>query len=290
MKKNKKQVFALRILLGILIVCNMAVIFLLSSQTSAQSSALSKKITAAIVRILPEDYVEKLLNNNRNDGNKTETSTTQKPNTEKPKETTPEKTKPQETKPEGTKPEETTPKETTPEETPPEETTPSKEQKPQKPKEPLTKEQEALVRKSHTPIRKLAHMLEFGSLATLALLFLITWPGKLWWRYAASLGFALVYAATDEFHQQFIKGRGALFSDVKIDFLGAFIACTIALVIVIIVRQCKKPASAQVPLAEKISALRAWISKTFSRCSGFISKQISKLKKIHPKKEKEKEK
>ena len=275
MIKNKKQMLALRILLGVLIVCNMAVIFLLSSQTSAQSSALSKKITVAIVRILPEDYVEKLLNNNRNDGNKIETSTTQKPNTEKPKETTPEETKPQETKPEGTKPEETTP---------------SKEQKPQKPKEPLTKEQEALARKSHTPIRKLAHTLEFGSLATLVLLFLITWPGKLWWRYAASLGFALVYAATDEFHQQFIKGRGALFSDVKIDFLGAFIACTIALVIVIIVRQCKKSASAQVPLAEKISALRAWISKTFSRCSGFISKQIAKLKKIHPKKEKEKEK
>ena len=275
MTKKEKRALVWRILLGILIVCNMAVIFLLSSQTSAQSSALSKKITAAIVRILPEDYVEKLLNNNRNDGNKTETSTTQKPNAEKPKETTPEETKPQETKPEGTKPEETTP---------------SKEQKPQKPKEPLTKEQEALARKSHTPIRKLAHMLEFGSLATLALLFLITWPGKLWWRYAASLGFALVYAATDEFHQQFIKGRGALFSDVKIDFLGAFIACTIALVIVIIVRQCKKPASAQVPLAEKISALRAWISKTFSRCFGFLSKQISKLKKIHPKKEKEKEK
>ena len=288
MKKNKKQMLALRILLGILIVCNMAVIFLLSSQTSAQSSALSKKITAAIVRILPEDYVEKLLNNNRNDGNKTETSTTQKPNTEKPKETTPEETKPQETKPEGTKPEETTPKETTPEETPPEETTPSKEQKPQNPKEPLTKEQEALARKSHTPIRKLAHMLEFGALATLAFLFLVTWRGNLLWRYAASLGFAFLYAATDEFHQQFSKGRGALFSDVIIDFYGALIACTVALIVVIVVRRIQTPKNERLSIAEELSLCFTRVSKIFSRCREFVSKQISKLSKIHHKKEREK--
>ena len=97
-----------------------------------------------------------------------------------------------------------------------------------------------MVNKAHTPVRKLAHMLEFGSLAALALLLLITWPGKLLWRYVASLGFTLIYAVTDELHQLFSQGRGARLSDVVIDFIGAFITCTLLLTFVAAIRHSRR--------------------------------------------------
>ena len=302
-KKKKKRILFWRILIGFLIVSNMAVIFMFSAQSSAQSAALSKKITDAIVRILPEDYVEKLLN-------KTVTSTTQKPNTEKPKETTPEETSastpeetsastpeetsastPEETSastPEETSastPEETsasTPEETSasaPEETQPEETTPPKEQKPQKPKDPLTKEQQTLAKKSHVPIRKIAHMLEFGSLATLSLLFLITWPGKLWWRYLVSLGFTLFYAGTDEFHQLFIAGRGPQLSDVLVDFWGALIACTIVLIIIAMVRQVQKMKRTGSTVKDVWCEFVEHVLQRFSCIKAFVTNQSATHKK-----------
>lgn len=163
MIKKEKRVLFLRILLGILIVCNMAVIFLFSSQNGTKSDAVSQKVTGTVAGILTNDYNEK-----------------------------------------------------------------------------LSWEQNAIVQQMHKPIRKLAHMLEFGSLAALTFLFLLTWPGKILWHYAASLGFALVYAGTDELHQFFRDGRGARLSDVFIDFAGAFIVCTLLLAIVVSVRHSKR--------------------------------------------------
>ena len=231
MKKKEKQVLLLRILLGILIVCNMVMIFLFSSQNGKKSAAVSQKVTINMVGMIPKDYLEKITEAPEDIGT-TGTVPSAKPNSTKPIETTPEEPAPEETTPEESKPEETTPEETTPEESTPE--------KPKDPKDELTKEQLALVRKWHTPIRKLAHMLEFGSLATLAFLLLLTWSGKILWRYAASLGFAFVYAATDELHQLFQDGRGARFEDVAIDFAGAFVACTLLLIIVLLVRRKRR--------------------------------------------------
>ena len=255
MTRKNRKLLLWRILLCILIVCNMAVVFLFSSQSAKNSASLSKRITISVV-----EWVSKLI--------KEEKTTTQAPieeeitppladvtipepeaTTPEPEVTTPEPgtttPEPGTTKPEpGTttpEPEETTPEpeETTPE---PEETTPEpevttpEEPKPKDPMEHLTEEQKVIVNKAHTPIRKLAHMLEFGSLGALALLLLITWPGKLLWRYFASLGFTLLYAATDEMHQLFIDGRGARLSDVFIDFTGAFITCTLLLALVAAIR------------------------------------------------------
>ncbi len=163
MTKKEKQVLFLRILLGVLIVCNMAVIFLFSSQSGRKSAAVSEKVTDAVAGTVTKDYDDM-----------------------------------------------------------------------------SASEQKAIVGKWHTPIRKLAHMAEFGSLGALTFLFLLTWCGKILWRYAASLGFALVYAATDELHQLFRDGRGARLSDVFIDFVGTFIACTILLAIVIFIRRKKR--------------------------------------------------
>ena len=236
MIQKEKRILRLRILLGVLIICNMAVVFLFSSQSALKSALLSQKVTINFVELIPKDYFEK----NTEPPEEIVTSTpapSQKPESTKPSEMTP---KPEETKP---APEETTPKPevTTP---PPEVTTPTPEETtPEKPKEEpenpldkLTEEQVALVNKMHTPIRKLAHMIEFGSLAFLVFLFLLTWQGGVLWRYVASLGFAFVYAVLDEWHQLFEEGRGSQFSDVIIDSIGAFITCTLLLIAVIILR------------------------------------------------------
>lgn len=163
MKKKEKRVLFLRILLGVLIVCNMAAIFLFSSQSGTKSDAVSQKVTGVVAQTLAKDYDEK-----------------------------------------------------------------------------SAEEQDAILQQMHKPIRKLAHMLEFGALAALVFFFLLTWQGKTLWHYAASLGFAFVYAGVDEFHQFFREDRGARLSDVFIDFAGAFIACTLLLTIVVLVRRSKR--------------------------------------------------
>lgn len=219
MKKKNKRVLFWRILLAVLIVCNMAVIFLFSSQNGAKSADVSKRFVISFVEMISK-WIES------------------RPETP---ETTPEETV---TPPEGS--DATTPVEPPEGTTPPEETTPKEEittpeeTKPKDPMEHLTEEQKEMVNKAHKPVRKLAHMLEFGSLAALSLLLLLTWPGKLLWRYAASLGFTLLYAATDELHQLFSQGRGARLSDVAIDFAGAFITSTLLLAIVVAIRHSKR--------------------------------------------------
>ena len=218
MIKTKKQLLFLRILLGVLIVCNMAVIFLFSSQSASKSSLLSRKVTIAIVEIFTKGDKE--------DGSNV---------------------------------------------TPPETSDDA-------PADGLTEEQISLVNKSHGTIRKIAHMLEFGSLATLIFLFLITWQGNLLWRYATSLGGALIYAATDELHQLFRDGRGSNLKDVGIDFAGAFIACTLALIVVLLIRKIKQKKENCSSNKEPKQAFLSRILQIFSRLQSFLSNQISKMK------------
>lgn len=77
----------------------------------------------------------------------------------------------------------------------------------------------------HLPflIRKAAHFTEY---AILSLLIWRGWKGYFrvippWW--APVLG-CFLYACTDEFHQSFVPGRGAAFTDVLIDTSGALVA------------------------------------------------------------------
>ncbi|MFA5975344.1 MAG: VanZ family protein [Elusimicrobiota bacterium] len=75
------------------------------------------------------------------------------------------------------------------------------------------------------PLRKAGHMMIFGILARLiarALTGSTFWPWKK--IFAWSLLLALLYAATDEYHQSFTPGRGATVQDVVIDGTGAWIA------------------------------------------------------------------
>ena len=298
MAKKEKRLLFWRIVLGVLIVCNMAVVFLFSSQSGTKSAAVSQKVTANMVELIPKDYLDKVTEPPKQSGT---TTPSKKPSSTKPTQTTPITTPPEEISPEEIAPEQTTPEVTTPEVTTPEVTTPevttpeitTNEKKPnqKEPQKELSKEQLALIKKWHTPIRKLAHMAEFGSLASLAFLFLLTWGGKILWRYAASLGFALVYAATDELHQLFRDGRGARLSDVAIDFAGAFIACTLALIVVMLVRRIKKSKTTDSSAEAQKPALFARVSQIFLRFLSFVSNQISKIKQTNKEnKEKEKEK
>ena len=243
MTKKNKRLLLWRLLLGVLIVCNMVMVFWFSSQNGEKSSALSEKVTILLVEIFAKDPEPTTPPANDTDTeipvppeNTDSTDSTEPPVTEPPvtEPTEPPVTDPIEppttdpTEPEqgGADVEETTP--------------PAQEPEPEDPMEGLTEEEKALVMQTHTPIRKLAHFLEFASLGALVLLLLTSWSGKLWWRYAASLGFALIYAISDELHQLFRDGRGAQVSDVVTDFVGAFTACTLLLVIVIVIRYGKR--------------------------------------------------
>ena len=92
-------------------------------------------------------------------------------------------------------------------------------------------EQEQIVQKINLPLRKIAHMTEFGSLGALILLFLLTWKGSLLPRYLLALVSTFLYACTDELHQMLSDNRGPQFRDVLIDLSGALIACTVILLI-----------------------------------------------------------
>jgi len=66
------------------------------------------------------------------------------------------------------------------------------------------------------PLRKVAHLVEYGVLYLLALRPLKT-PGR-------AFLFAVLYALSDEFHQHFVPGRDGKGTDVLIDACGAALA------------------------------------------------------------------
>lgn len=284
MKKKQRRLLFWRILLVILIICNMAVVYMFSSHNRTKSASISQRVTIAIIELISKfrddekeatttepvadltTPIEELTSpdpitspsEDQGDDDVTTpsqgtdetdppdvTGGTDEPNVTDPidppvgeEETTPSLETDETEGTDVTEPEDTsTAEETT---TVEEVTTPEPEIETEPPKKDpladLTPEQVAMVNKAHTPVRKLAHMAEFGSLAALMFLFLLTWNGKFWWRYLTSLGFALAYAVTDELHQMFSDGRGARLSDVYIDFTGAFITCTLLLTFFVALR------------------------------------------------------
>jgi VanZ family protein len=81
---------------------------------------------------------------------------------------------------------------------------------------------ETYVHGIHELLRKCAHLTEYAVLALL-LRRAVSQPAPRWWNWRqARLTLLLVmfYAATDEFHQQFVPTRTSLVSDVFIDTAG----------------------------------------------------------------------
>ena len=87
---------------------------------------------------------------------------------------------------------------------------------------------EGAVAAWHAPVRKLAHMAEFGALAFLATLFLSTYITHRWWAALGALGYSVLFAACDELRQLTVTGRSGSFRDVLIDTAGAAFGLALA--------------------------------------------------------------
>ena len=72
-------------------------------------------------------------------------------------------------------------------------------------------------------VRKAAHMTEFGILSVLIYVWLGKWQMAADARRALAAISAILYAASDEFHQLFVPGRAGSIRDVVIDGTGAIL-------------------------------------------------------------------
>jgi VanZ family protein len=75
----------------------------------------------------------------------------------------------------------------------------------------------------HVFVRKAAHFTEYLILALLAMNTCGQFSWKTSWRIVAVVFFCAVYAASDEWHQTFVGGRGARLMDVMIDTAGSLV-------------------------------------------------------------------
>ncbi len=79
--------------------------------------------------------------------------------------------------------------------------------------------------------RKLAHMSIYFVLSINVMVVLFTFNIKMSLRMFISALFCFLYALSDEFHQMFVDGRGASFTDCLIDTSGALLGIIAALVL-----------------------------------------------------------
>jgi VanZ family protein len=89
-------------------------------------------------------------------------------------------------------------------------------------------ERETLVERLEHPIRKCAHMTEYGIFALLLFNLLCAFGMKGRKRFAFAPLLVFCYAATDEIHQLYVPGRSGQFKDVLIDTAGGLIMLLIA--------------------------------------------------------------
>ncbi len=163
MNQRSKRLLAVRVLLCILILINLAFIFRFSLQNSAKSGETSGQVSGAIADLVVDNFESK-----------SETEKTQ------------------------------------------------------------------IVQRIDPSVRKLAHMTEFGTLGTLILLLLLTFPLCVWASYLLSLAATLGIACIDELLQKLSDGRAAQLSDILTDLGGAAILCTLVLAVVLVARKIKQ--------------------------------------------------
>lgn len=98
----------------------------------------------------------------------------------------------------------------------------------------------AVAQRIEHPVRKGAHMSEYGVLALLffALISFFRWmPARSSCLLALILAF--LYACTDEFHQRFVPGRSGSFIDVMIDTSGAALVMLFVFLVICLVGRRK---------------------------------------------------
>lgn len=103
-------------------------------------------------------------------------------------------------------------------------------------------EQEDIKHTVELIIRKGAHFTEYAILGFLVYLVVQMYVLKTKARFFVSWLFSTLYAASDEFHQSFVGGRGPQVKDVCIDSAGAFVGVLlgVALLLILIKRANKK--------------------------------------------------
>ncbi len=92
-------------------------------------------------------------------------------------------------------------------------------------------EREEKARAMDGRVRKAAHMTEFAALSFSVWFALYFWTNSLKLLYFSTVIFCIFYAASDEFHQLFVKGRSGKPEDVLIDSVGILAASFIALAV-----------------------------------------------------------
>ncbi len=81
------------------------------------------------------------------------------------------------------------------------------------------------------PIRKCAHVTEYILLSASVYLMFILWTNDRILLYFGTVAFSIIYAASDEIHQLFVRGRSGSFSDVCVDAIGVTIGAMIMLAV-----------------------------------------------------------
>ena len=101
-------------------------------------------------------------------------------------------------------------------------------------------EQKALVADWHGVVRKGAHFCEYAVLGALLLCSLSLSLTRRKLAVSLALPMAAIYAASDEWHQAFVGGRGPSVADVGIDTLGALLGILVVLFVLLLRRRRRK--------------------------------------------------
>lgn len=90
-----------------------------------------------------------------------------------------------------------------------------------------------------TVIRKVAHFSEYTIVGILLMSLISTYNLRQKNRFLISIGIGFLYACSDEFHQLFVPGRSAQFTDVLIDTAGVCMGCFIIYLILLVIKRYK---------------------------------------------------
>ncbi len=86
-------------------------------------------------------------------------------------------------------------------------------------------------------IRKLAHFSEYTFLGILLMSLMSTYNLKQTNKFIISIGIGFLYACSDEFHQLFVPGRTAKFTDVLIDTSGVIAGSILIFIAILIIKK-----------------------------------------------------
>lgn len=90
------------------------------------------------------------------------------------------------------------------------------------------------------PVRKAAHMTEYAVFSWILLGNSMQYPKLKGKEYCLAEAGAVLYAASDEFHQLFIEGRSGQVSDVCIDGIGALLGLLLACAVLTLIYKIRK--------------------------------------------------